>query len=215
MRVAHLEKNLLLTPLWLPSFFLCCPQTSPAGDDEKVVKSSRPWETRVWPVIQWPPGSSVATHCTTKLGPWPSTHGPWSVQPTTMKPLMIVDTVLFVKFFQLNKSHKTFLFECKIYIIFQQKHKIWILLWSYPASHHIKLGSNRSENNLILVTATILISLFSIMMNDCDFSTICFQLDGDIDFILAPAVGSLTTASTGTSQGPSTSTIPGTHGRQS
>ncbi|XP_063054957.1 E3 ubiquitin-protein ligase UBR5 isoform X4 [Engraulis encrasicolus] len=32
--------------------------------------------------------------------------------------------------------------------------------------------------------------------------------DGDIDFILAPAVGSLTTASTGTSQGPSTSTIP-------
>ncbi|XP_016395987.1 E3 ubiquitin-protein ligase UBR5-like [Sinocyclocheilus rhinocerous] len=34
--------------------------------------------------------------------------------------------------------------------------------------------------------------------------------DGDIDFILAPAVGSLTTASTGTSQGPSTSTIPGT-----
>ncbi|XP_073780757.1 E3 ubiquitin-protein ligase UBR5 isoform X25 [Danio rerio] len=33
--------------------------------------------------------------------------------------------------------------------------------------------------------------------------------DGDIDFILAPAVGSLTTASTGTSQGPSTSTIPG------
>lgn len=40
--------------------------------------------------------------------------------------------------------------------------------------------------------------------------TICHQLDGDIDFILAPAVGSLTTASTGTSQGPSTSTIPGT-----
>lgn len=39
---------------------------------------------------------------------------------------------------------------------------------------------------------------------------ICYQLDGDIDFILAPAVGSLTTASTGTSQGPSTSTIPGT-----
>lgn len=35
--------------------------------------------------------------------------------------------------------------------------------------------------------------------------------DGDIDFILAPAVGSLTTASTGTSQGPSTSTIPGRH----
>ncbi|XP_051575076.1 E3 ubiquitin-protein ligase UBR5 isoform X6 [Myxocyprinus asiaticus] len=33
--------------------------------------------------------------------------------------------------------------------------------------------------------------------------------DGDIDFILAPGVGSLTTASTGTSQGPSTSTIPG------
>ncbi|TRY88597.1 hypothetical protein DNTS_029996 [Danionella cerebrum] len=33
--------------------------------------------------------------------------------------------------------------------------------------------------------------------------------DGDIDFILAPAVGSLTTASTGTSQAPSTSTIPG------
>uniref|UniRef100_A0AAR2J8U3 E3 ubiquitin-protein ligase UBR5 n=1 Tax=Pygocentrus nattereri TaxID=42514 RepID=A0AAR2J8U3_PYGNA len=33
--------------------------------------------------------------------------------------------------------------------------------------------------------------------------------DGDIDFILAPAVGSLTTASTGPSQGPSTSTIPG------
>uniref|UniRef100_A0A7N8XQ82 HECT-type E3 ubiquitin transferase n=1 Tax=Mastacembelus armatus TaxID=205130 RepID=A0A7N8XQ82_9TELE len=33
--------------------------------------------------------------------------------------------------------------------------------------------------------------------------------DGDIDFILAPAVGSLTTASTGASQGPSTSTIPG------
>ncbi|XP_066547011.1 E3 ubiquitin-protein ligase UBR5 isoform X4 [Amia ocellicauda] len=33
--------------------------------------------------------------------------------------------------------------------------------------------------------------------------------DGDIDFILAPAVGSLTTASTGTGQGPSTSTIPG------
>ncbi|KAG7237304.1 hypothetical protein INR49_032487 [Caranx melampygus] len=33
--------------------------------------------------------------------------------------------------------------------------------------------------------------------------------DGDIDFILAPAVGSLTTASTGTSQGPSTSTIAG------
>uniref|UniRef100_A0A8D3DHL8 E3 ubiquitin-protein ligase UBR5 n=1 Tax=Scophthalmus maximus TaxID=52904 RepID=A0A8D3DHL8_SCOMX len=33
--------------------------------------------------------------------------------------------------------------------------------------------------------------------------------DGDIDFILAPAVGSLTTASTATSQGPSTSTIPG------
>uniref|UniRef100_A0A669CCB4 Ubiquitin protein ligase E3 component n-recognin 5 n=1 Tax=Oreochromis niloticus TaxID=8128 RepID=A0A669CCB4_ORENI len=33
--------------------------------------------------------------------------------------------------------------------------------------------------------------------------------DGDIDFILAPAVGSLTTASTGSSQGPSTSTIPG------
>uniref|UniRef100_A0A8C2CXR6 Ubiquitin protein ligase E3 component n-recognin 5 n=1 Tax=Cyprinus carpio TaxID=7962 RepID=A0A8C2CXR6_CYPCA len=32
--------------------------------------------------------------------------------------------------------------------------------------------------------------------------------DGDIDFILAPAVGSLTTASTGTNQGPSTSTIP-------
>lgn len=35
--------------------------------------------------------------------------------------------------------------------------------------------------------------------------------DGDIDFILAPAVGSLTTASTGTSQGPSTSTIPGAY----
>lgn len=34
-------------------------------------------------------------------------------------------------------------------------------------------------------------------------------IDGDIDFILAPAVGSLTTASTGTTQGPSTSTIPG------
>ncbi|KAJ8353856.1 hypothetical protein SKAU_G00214230 [Synaphobranchus kaupii] len=33
--------------------------------------------------------------------------------------------------------------------------------------------------------------------------------DGDIDFILAPAVGSLTTASPGTGQGPSTSTIPG------
>ncbi|XP_041104638.1 E3 ubiquitin-protein ligase UBR5 isoform X2 [Polyodon spathula] len=33
--------------------------------------------------------------------------------------------------------------------------------------------------------------------------------DGDIDFILAPAVGSLTTASAGTGQGPSTSTIPG------
>uniref|UniRef100_A0A672MCF9 E3 ubiquitin-protein ligase UBR5-like n=1 Tax=Sinocyclocheilus grahami TaxID=75366 RepID=A0A672MCF9_SINGR len=33
--------------------------------------------------------------------------------------------------------------------------------------------------------------------------------DGDIDFILAPAVGSLTTASTGTNQGPSTSIIPG------
>ncbi|KAJ7338019.1 hypothetical protein JRQ81_010545 [Phrynocephalus forsythii] len=33
--------------------------------------------------------------------------------------------------------------------------------------------------------------------------------DGDIDFILAPAVGSLTTATTGTGQGPSTSTIPG------
>ncbi|KAK1331957.1 hypothetical protein QTO34_007634 [Cnephaeus nilssonii] len=33
--------------------------------------------------------------------------------------------------------------------------------------------------------------------------------DGDIDFILAPAVGSLTTAATGTAQGPSTSTIPG------
>uniref|UniRef100_A0A8B9JAN1 E3 ubiquitin-protein ligase UBR5 n=1 Tax=Astyanax mexicanus TaxID=7994 RepID=A0A8B9JAN1_ASTMX len=33
--------------------------------------------------------------------------------------------------------------------------------------------------------------------------------NGDIDFILAPAVGSLTTASTGPSQGPSTSTIPG------
>uniref|UniRef100_A0A8D1VNL7 E3 ubiquitin-protein ligase UBR5 n=1 Tax=Sus scrofa TaxID=9823 RepID=A0A8D1VNL7_PIG len=33
--------------------------------------------------------------------------------------------------------------------------------------------------------------------------------DGDIDFILAPAVGSLTTAATGTGQGPSTSTIPG------
>ncbi|XP_058868619.1 E3 ubiquitin-protein ligase UBR5 isoform X2 [Acipenser ruthenus] len=33
--------------------------------------------------------------------------------------------------------------------------------------------------------------------------------DGDIDFILAPAVGSLTTSSAGTGQGPSTSTIPG------
>uniref|UniRef100_A0A8C0XGE5 E3 ubiquitin-protein ligase UBR5 n=1 Tax=Castor canadensis TaxID=51338 RepID=A0A8C0XGE5_CASCN len=33
--------------------------------------------------------------------------------------------------------------------------------------------------------------------------------DGDIDFILAPAVGSLTTAATGSGQGPSTSTIPG------
>ncbi|XP_041422518.1 E3 ubiquitin-protein ligase UBR5 isoform X11 [Xenopus laevis] len=33
--------------------------------------------------------------------------------------------------------------------------------------------------------------------------------DGDIDFILAPAVGSLTTASTVPGQGPSTSTIPG------
>ncbi|XP_036193817.1 E3 ubiquitin-protein ligase UBR5 isoform X14 [Myotis myotis] len=33
--------------------------------------------------------------------------------------------------------------------------------------------------------------------------------DGDIDFILAPAVGSLTTAASGTAQGPSTSTIPG------
>uniref|UniRef100_UPI00398F2B03 E3 ubiquitin-protein ligase UBR5 isoform X3 n=1 Tax=Pristiophorus japonicus TaxID=55135 RepID=UPI00398F2B03 len=33
--------------------------------------------------------------------------------------------------------------------------------------------------------------------------------DGDIDFILAPAVGSLTTAASGTGQGPSTSTIPG------
>ncbi|CAH2285684.1 E3 ubiquitin- ligase UBR5 isoform X4 [Pelobates cultripes] len=33
--------------------------------------------------------------------------------------------------------------------------------------------------------------------------------DGDIDFILAPAVGSLNTASTGTGQGASTSTIPG------
>uniref|UniRef100_A0A8C9R671 E3 ubiquitin-protein ligase UBR5 n=1 Tax=Scleropages formosus TaxID=113540 RepID=A0A8C9R671_SCLFO len=32
---------------------------------------------------------------------------------------------------------------------------------------------------------------------------------GDIDFILAPAVGSLTTAASGTGQGPSTSTIPG------
>uniref|UniRef100_H0VF27 HECT-type E3 ubiquitin transferase n=1 Tax=Cavia porcellus TaxID=10141 RepID=H0VF27_CAVPO len=33
--------------------------------------------------------------------------------------------------------------------------------------------------------------------------------DGDIDFILAPAVGSLTTAATGSGQGPSTSTVPG------
>ncbi|KAL4629964.1 E3 ubiquitin-protein ligase UBR5 isoform X5 [Arapaima gigas] len=33
--------------------------------------------------------------------------------------------------------------------------------------------------------------------------------DGDIDFILAPGVGSLTTAASGTGQGPSTSTIPG------
>lgn len=38
---------------------------------------------------------------------------------------------------------------------------------------------------------------------------ILFAKDGDIDFILAPAVGSLTTATTGTGQGPSTSTIPG------
>lgn len=37
----------------------------------------------------------------------------------------------------------------------------------------------------------------------------CLLKDGDIDFILAPAVGSLTTAATGTGQGPSTSTIPG------
>lgn len=37
----------------------------------------------------------------------------------------------------------------------------------------------------------------------------CLLKDGDIDFILAPAVGSLTTATTGTGQGPSTSTIPG------
>ncbi|KAK7885986.1 hypothetical protein WMY93_025607 [Mugilogobius chulae] len=39
--------------------------------------------------------------------------------------------------------------------------------------------------------------------------------DGDIDFILAPAVGSLTTASSGNSQGPSTSTIPGPSSEQS
>lgn len=38
---------------------------------------------------------------------------------------------------------------------------------------------------------------------------LCLSTDGDIDFILAPAVGSLTTASTGASQGPSTSTIAG------
>lgn len=37
----------------------------------------------------------------------------------------------------------------------------------------------------------------------------CLLKDGDIDFILAPAVGSLTTAATGSGQGPSTSTIPG------
>lgn len=37
----------------------------------------------------------------------------------------------------------------------------------------------------------------------------CLPKDGDIDFILAPAVGSLTTAATGSGQGPSTSTIPG------
>ncbi|XP_043921583.1 E3 ubiquitin-protein ligase UBR5 [Protopterus annectens] len=39
--------------------------------------------------------------------------------------------------------------------------------------------------------------------------------DGDIDFILAPAVGSLTTAATGTGQGPVTATIPGPSSEQS
>ena len=48
--------------------------------------------------------------------------------------------------------------------------------------------------------------MFPIMMYILLF---CLLKDGDIDFILAPAVGSLTTAATGTGQGPSTSTIPG------
>lgn len=79
--------HLLLTLPWLTKLFSCCLQTSPEGDDEEVFESCRPWEARVWPVIQWPPGSCVTTHCTAKLGPRPSTHGPWSVQLT--RPLQL------------------------------------------------------------------------------------------------------------------------------
>lgn len=54
------------------------------------------------------------------------------------------------------------------------------------------------------------LSLTSMVKFNSSSSTLFItSTDGDIDFILAPAVGSLTTASTGTSQGPSTSTIPG------
>lgn len=112
MHVVHPEKDILFTPVSVAScFILCCLQTSPEGDDEEVVESSRPREARVWPVIQWPPGSSVATHCTAKLGPWPPTHGPWSVPPVLpLELLVIVDTGISDKFSQHNRCHTTCIF---------------------------------------------------------------------------------------------------------
>ncbi|KAB1257822.1 E3 ubiquitin-protein ligase UBR5 [Camelus dromedarius] len=58
-----------------------------------------------------------------------------------------------------------------------------------------RAGSSSSRRDMLLIMMYILL--------------FCLLKDGDIDFILAPAVGSLTTAATGTGQGPSTSTIPG------
>lgn len=149
MRVAYFEKDLLLTLLWLPSFFLCWLQTSPEGDDEEVVEGGRPREARVWSVIQWPPRSCVATHRTAKLGPWPSTHGPWSVQPTRpLELFVIVDNGLSVKLSQI-KRRQFFLFECtsmdQTPYNFSVRSARFKIIWSHPASHHIKLGSSRRQ----------------------------------------------------------------------
>lgn len=153
----------------IASFFLWCLQTSPEGDDEEVVESSRPREARVWPVIQWPPRSCVATHRTAKLGPWPSTYGPWSVQPMQPFELFVMTMACMSSYPKLKGGNFFF---------------VWVHLHgedfksSTVTQHPITLNSraaegDRSQTYLIFfwveVTATIWITLFLRIINDYDY----------------------------------------------